>query len=350
MQQTMKVGAIMAPGQASVVEVRRPIPQEDEVLVKIQACALCTWEQRVFSGLKKVPLPYLGGHEVVGEIVTVGAGVNPRWQVHDKVAVRTLAHCGECYYCRQGEDNLCEQIGKLPRPIPEMEGIGGLSEYLLAKPSQLFKLNPLLDYNVGVFSEPLACVIHSMERACLKIGNDLVIVGAGMMGLLHLMLAKKMAARVIVCEIDQQRREKAQQLGADVVLNPGEEDAVAIVHEITEGRGADAVIHTTAISAVAAQAVRMAGSMGRVILFGSFYPDDPLCLSPNHIHNSQIVLTGSVSPSSEDFLKATALLNKGIIDPRQLIQAAIGLDELQRAFELAIDPNSFRVVVRFNAS
>ena len=346
MSNKMRVGAIMAPGQARVVEVEKLKPAFGEVLVRIHACALCTWEQRVFTGVKKVPLPYVGGHEIAGEIAEVGAGNLSKWKVGDKVTVRTLAHCGECYYCQQGEDNLCEQIGKLPRPIPEIEGIGGLSEYLIAKPSQLFRLSQDLDYSIGAFSEPLACVIHSIEKARLKIGNDVVIVGAGIMGLLHLLVAKKLATRVIVCEVDEKRLELARSFGADLVVNPKTEDAPAVIKSVTQGRGADAVFHTTAISKVAEEAFQMAGKMGRVILYGSFYPDEPICVSPNHIHNSQVELTGSVSPATEDFLKASRLLNFGIIDPTPLIHAEIELKDIQKAFELASDPNTFRVIIK----
>ncbi|WP_227762305.1 zinc-dependent alcohol dehydrogenase [Zhaonella formicivorans] len=344
---TMKVGAIISPGKVKVVQVNKPKPGVGEVLVKVKACALCTWEQRVFSGAKQVPLPYLGGHEVVGEIAELGNGVHSRWKVGNKVAIRTLAHCGECYYCQQGEDNLCEQIGKLPRPVLEMDGIGGLSEYLIARPSQLFRLSPELDFTIGAFSEPLACVIHSIEKAHLKIGNDVVIVGAGIMGLLHLLLAKKLATRVIVCEVNAKRRQLAKELGADFVINSAEENAVEVVKSLTDGRGADAVIHTTAIAEVAAEAIEMAGKMGRVIMYGSFYPDKPISVSPNYIHNSQIVITGAVSPSTEDFLKATRLLNYGIINPAPFIQAVFPLADIQEAFQLASKPDTFRVIVSF---
>ncbi|HHU31043.1 MAG: zinc-dependent alcohol dehydrogenase [Zhaonellaceae bacterium] len=346
MTNKMRVGAVVAPGKAQVLEVDRPVPGRGEILIRVRACALCTWEQRVFTGVKKVPLPYLGGHEIAGEIAEIGPGVLPKWKIGDKVTIRTLAHCGECYYCHQGEDNLCEQIGKLPPPVPGIEGIGGLSEYLIAKPSQMFRLLPDVDFSIGAFSEPLACVIHSIERGQLKIGNDVVIVGAGIMGLFHLMLAKKLATRVFVCEVDEKRREIAKSLGADFVINPQKEDSLEIIKSHTEGRGADAVFHTTAISRVAEEAIQMAGPMGRIIMYGSFYPDNPITVSPNHIHNSQIVITGSVSPSTEDFLKASRLLNFGIIDPRPLIHAEVDLDEIQKAFEIATDPSTFRVVVK----
>lgn len=345
MGEKMKIGVITAPFKAEVMEVNKPVPGKNELLIKLKACALCTFEQRMFTGAKKVKFPYLGGHEVVGVVAEIGDGVN-RWKIGDKVAVRTLAHCGQCYYCQQGEDNLCEETGKLPPPVPEVDGIGGLSEYLLVTPNQLFKYDESIIDEVGVFAEPLACVIHSIERAHLKLGQDVVVVGAGVMGLLHLSVAKKMGTRVIVCEVDEKRRKLALDLGADYVINPIEEDMVAIVKNLTYGRGADAVFHTTAITSVAEAAIKLTGKMGTVVMYGSFNPDKDISVNPNWIHNTEVIITGSVSPSTEDFLKATRLLNYGIIDPKAFVQESFELKDIQKAFELAADPATFRVVVK----
>lgn len=345
MREKMKIGVISAPYKAEVMEVNKPVPGKNELLIRLKACALCTFEQRMFTGAKKVKFPYLGGHEVVGEVAEIGEGVN-RWSIGDKVAVRTLAHCGQCYYCQQGEDNLCEETGKLPPPIPEVDGIGGLSEYLLVTPNQLFKYDTSIKDEVGVFAEPLACVIHSIERANLKLGQDVVVVGAGVMGLLHLAVAKKKGTRVIVCEVDEKRRKLALELGADYVINPIEEDMAAIVKKLTWGRGADAVFHTTALTSVAESAIKLVGKMGTVIMYGSFYPDNDITVNPNWIHNTEVIITGSVSPSTEDFLKATRLLNSGIIDPKPLVQELFELKDIQKAFERAADPSTFRVIVK----
>lgn len=341
----MKIGVLTAPYKAEVMEVNKPVPGKNQILIKLNACALCTFEQRMFTGAKKVNFPYLGGHEVVGVVAEIGEGVN-RWKVNDKVAVRTLAHCGQCYYCHQGEDNLCEETGKLPPPVPEVDGIGGLSQYLLVTPNQLFKFDQSIKDEIGVFAEPLACVIHSIERAHLKLGNDVVVIGAGIMGLLHLAVAKKMGTRVIVCEVDEKRRNLALEMGADYIINPIEEDMVAIVKNLTDGRGADAVFHTTALTSVAESAIKLTGKMGTVIMYGSFYPDKDITVNPNWIHNTEVIITGSVSPSTEDFLKATRMLNYGIIDPTPFVHSTYELKDIQKAFEVAADPSTFRVVVK----
>jgi L-iditol 2-dehydrogenase len=350
MSEKMKIAAFTDVGKVEIKEVEKPIPRKGEVLVKVKACAICTWEQRIFKGISSVPFPFVGGHEISGVIEELGEGVDTkRWHVGMKVAPRVLYSCNECYYCRLGEHNLCEDIGKgkedygLPLPGP-----GGLSEYLTIKTTSLFKLSQEVPFEYGALSEPLACVIHSIERAKIEIGNDVVIIGAGIMGLMHLQLAKKKGAYVIVSEPNENRRVLAKRLGADEVIDASKEDPIEKVKGITEGRGADVVIDTVIFSSVAQQAVQMVGKMGRVIFYSSIHPDNPITVSPNMIHNTEITLTGSVSPNITDFLKSTTLLSKGMIEVSPLISDVIPFNMIQKAFEESIKPENYRIVVKFD--
>lgn len=342
----MKAAAFTEVGKVEIQEFEKPEPGRGEVLVKIKACAICTWEQRIFKGIARMPLPFIGGHEASGVIEKLGEGVNEKkWVVGQKVVLRLLNTCGECYYCRKGEQNLCEMIGKKSQTGLPIAGPGGMSQYLIVPSTQLFKISEEISFVKASLSEPLACVIHSVERAQIVIGDDVVVIGAGIMGMLHMMLAKRRAARVIMCEIDEERRELAMKLGADVVLNPGEGDFVSRVKELTEGRGADVVFNTTAISEVAETATKLAGMTGRVVFYSSIHPDKPISISPGYIHNSEIVVTGSVSPSIEDFQKSTKLLSSGIIDPEAVISAVVPFEKVQEALEKSVVPGTYRVIV-----
>ncbi len=343
--ETMKAGAILEVKEAKMVEIEKPVPGKGEVLIRIRACALCTFEQRAFSGVKQFPMPYLGGHEVAGEIAEVGEGVLAKWSVGKKVAVRTITRCGQCDFCHMGEDTMCTEIGKAGRQVKEMEGIGGLAEYFLVKPDMLFPLHEELPYEIGALAEPLACVIHSIDQAEIDLGDTVVVIGAGIMGLLHLQLALLKGARVLVVEVDEARRKMAMDLGASQTLDPMATDMVSFVKDFTDGSGAEVVICTPAISKLAEDSVQMVTKMGRVVLYGSFHPDTPLSLSPNQIHYSQIRLTGAVNPGSKDFLRATKMINAGIIDVGHYVDTTFPLAEIQEAYESAIKPGRFRVVV-----
>lgn len=349
MGEQMKVAVFTDVRKVELREVARPQPRKGEVLVKVHACAICTWEQRIFSGVTHMPLPFVGGHEVAGTIEQLGEGVDPKkWRIGQKVAPRLFYSCNECYYCRRGEQNLCEasEEGKEDYGVP-FPGIGGLSEYLILKTNCLFKLSDSLPFEQGALSEPLACVTHSVERAGIELGNDVVIIGAGIMGLLHLQLARKRGGFVIVSEPTEERRALASRLGADVVIDPTHEDPVQRVKELTGGRGADVVFDTVAVSAAADQAIQMAGPMGKVIFYSSIHPDKPISISPNMMHHTELTITGSVSPSVRDFLRSTTLLSKGMMEVTPLITDIVPLDRVQQAFEESLDPKNYRIVVKF---
>jgi len=342
----IKTLAVTGPEKVEVLELTTPDLGRGEVLVKVHAVALCTLEQRIFRGMVKMPLPCTGGHEVAGEVVALGEGVNTKkWAIGDRVAVRMLYNCGECYYCRTGRTNMCERAQKKPTREGMLVGPGGLCDYIVVDSSNLFKIPDTLTYEEASLTEPLACCVHSVNRANLQFGEDVVIIGGGIMGLNHVMLAKARGCRVILSEVDPVRREMAEKMGADITFNPVENDPVEFVKSITEGRGADCVFNTTAIPAVVPQAIDMVGKGGRMIQYSSMHPDAPTPVSPQRLHNAEIVLTGSISPDGHDFYTANRLISAGIIDMKPMIAKTFKFEEAQQAFEAAVTPGTFRVII-----
>ena len=338
--------AVTGKEKTEIMELKTPDLQQGEVLVKVHAVALCTLEQRIFEGEVKMPLPCTGGHEVSGEIAAVGPGVNMKnWNLGDRVAVRLLYNCGECYYCRTGHTNMCERAQKKPVREGLLVGPGGLCDYVIADASALFKIADELSYEEAALTEPLACVVHSIGRANIQLGEDVVVIGGGIMGQYHVMLAKRKGARVILSEVDKTRAELAKKLGADIVFNPMEADPVEFVKAVTEGRGADVVFNTTAIPSVVSQALEMTGKAGRMIQYSSMHPDAPTPVSPQLLHSHETVLTGAISPNGEDFFVANRLLNAGIIDCKPMIEKTFSFEDAQEAFEAAVVPGTFRVII-----
>jgi len=347
MSEKMKVLAITGKETTEVREIDRPAPNSEQVLIRIDGCAICTWEQRVYA-TGKFAMPFLGGHEVVGRIVELGSRVDPKeFSSGDLVAVSMIHSCGSCYYCRKGEHNLCVRSYANMSEEYGMNGPGGFAQYKAAYPPKVWKLNPELPWENGIFAEPLGCVCRSIERANIGLGDDVVVVGGGVMGMLHMMVSRLKGARVILSEPDPVRRELAKTLGCDAVFSPKEEDPVAFVKGLTGGRGADVVFNTTAIPAVAAQAIEMTGKMGRCMMYSSMHPDSPIEISANKIHDTETVITGSVSPSISSFDTAVRLLNKGLINPSRLISGVFSYDEAAKAFETAVRPDTYRVIIRF---
>lgn len=348
MSETMKVVAITQKETIEIRQIARPEPDADSVLIQIDACALCTWEQRVYA-TGKFSMPFLGGHEVVGKIAAIGERINPEeYKIGAPVAVRMINSCGVCYYCRKGEENICVHSYANDSKDYGMFGPGGLAEYKVVKPEKLFFLYPGLSWEKGLFAEPLACVVKSVERADISLGDDVVVIGAGVMGMLHVLTAKLKGARVILSEIDPARRELAKEMGCDIVFSPKENDPVEFVKGLTQGRGADVVFNTTAIAAVASQAIEMTGKMGRCIMYSSLHPNVPIEVSPNMLHDTQKVITGAVSPSISSFDTAVKLLNKGLVNPEKMFSGAFPVEEAEAAFKHAIRPDTYRVAIKFS--
>ncbi|MCH4120517.1 MAG: alcohol dehydrogenase catalytic domain-containing protein [Atopobiaceae bacterium] len=349
MAEKMDIVVIPELNKAEVRTVDKPEVQPGKVLVRILGCALCTFEQRMFTGVANVPKPFIGGHEVTGVIAAVGEGVDEKqFPVGKHVAARTFYSCGHCYACRHDEGNLCENGNEADRSWMAYPGIGGLQQYMLLDRNQIYMINDDLPLEKACFAEPLACVLNSIERGHLEIGEDVVVIGGGIMGQLHVMCAKLSGCRVIMSEPDGPRRELAKKLGADICIDPTQVDAVEEVKRLTDGEGAAAVFNTTAVSAVAQQAIGMVAKLGtarHVLLAAPRQADRGLPrLAPQ--------LRGQHQParsrrSIRSFRRSVNALSKGIIDPELLVSGVFDYHDCQKAFETAIRPDTFRCIIKF---
>ncbi|MBS6180467.1 zinc-binding dehydrogenase [[Clostridium] innocuum] len=342
----MDIVAVTAVGNAEVLQIEKPKPQENQVLVRILGCGMCTFEQRVYRGISKMKLPFVGGHEIIGRIDAIGPNVNEsEYPLGQKVVARTMKACGECYYCRHGQPNMC--INKSNKFKSEKIQPAGLGQYITLDTAQIFKIAENIPNERAVITEPLACVVNSIERGNIHLGDDVVILGAGIMGALHILCAKLKGARVIVSEPDQYRAAISKKIGADIVLNPTQTDIVDEIKKIT-GRGADVVFDTLAIPDVAKQAMEITAPLGKCIMYSSMHPDEPVEIKPGWVHNTQVTITGAVSPSIESFATAVDLINKGLIKTELFVSSKISYKRTNEAFEAAIRPDTYRVMMVFD--
>ena len=343
MDNTYKVAVISGERKIEIVEKVLKQPEGNQVLVKIDSCAICTLEQRLFSGVMK-RYPFAGGHEAAGTVVAIGREVKSL-KAGDKVATRMLTSCGECYYCRSGHENQC--VISFKAEIHEgIGGPGGFAQYMMLDAKVLFKMADDLELIHAALSEPLACCVHSINNANIELGSDVVVIGVGIMGAFHIQLAKMRGARVIACEVDEDRLEIAKKMGADILVNSKEVNAIEKVKELTEGRGADVVFCTAALSQLAADSIHMTDKVGCVVMSPSFPPDKPIELNVNSVHSTEMNITGAVNANTRDFLVATKLLSAKMIDPSLLISEVVPFERIEYAFERAIDPKTYRVIVK----
>ncbi len=334
-------GLIMtAPLTMSLEEIAVPEMKETDILVKVKACGICTWEQKAYQ---KTKYPFFGGHEICGIVEKIGSAVKTDVKIGDTVAIASITRCGECYFCRTGQDNLC-LYGEENAVDGKAWGPAGFAEYVLAKGYQVYKLTNEMDYALGTVSEPIACVLRSVEKGNLDFGDICVVQGAGIMGMLHVKLAKLKGATVIVSEPDAGRREKALGAGADYVVSPFEVDLKALVMEKTGNVGAKAVFFTAGGAKAIEQALEIVTLGGVIVLYGSLNPDAPISISANKIHYSETVITGAAKHTRKSFQEATQLLANGTIDVSDLISEKIPFEKYELAFERAVSPDTYRVV------
>jgi 2-desacetyl-2-hydroxyethyl bacteriochlorophyllide A dehydrogenase len=343
MNNKYKVALISDERKLEIVEKNLKQPEGSQVLVKIDCCAICTLEQRIYSGIMK-RYPFAGGHEAAGIVVAVGLKVKSL-KVGDKVAARMLTSCGECYYCRSGDENQC--VISFKADIHEgVGGPGGFAEYMMLDAKALYKMSDDLDLTSAALSEPLACCIHSVNNANIEIGSDVVVIGVGIMGAFHIQLAKMRGARVIACEVDEARLEIAKKMGADILINSKEVNATQKIKELTDGRGADVVFCTAALTQLATDSIQMIGKLGRVVMYSSFHPANPIELNVNTVHSTEVSITGAVNGNTRDFLVATKLLSNRLIDTSLLISEVVPFEKIEYAFQRAIDPKTYRIIVK----
>jgi L-iditol 2-dehydrogenase len=336
----MLAGVLVAPKTLELRSFELPRPGKGEVLVKVEATALCTWEQRTYQGIQHVKTPFVGGHETAGIVSEVGEGVT-LLKPGDRVALGPVA-CDECYYCRRGLPARCEQF--VARFILDNTwGPWGLAEYKLVPARAAFKIPPDLSFDEAALAEPVSCVVHSVRALQPELGDDVVVIGAGPMGLLNALVLKARGARVIVCELDAARREKARALDVHDVIDPGE--AEQTVRDLTDGRGADGVIAAVGTARVDELAFNLVAKAGKVVLFASAHPSPPLSVDHNLIHKNEVDVLGVEGKSVDDFRIAVKLLGDRLIDVRPLIDARVPLANLEEAFERAIRPDTYRVIV-----
>ena len=340
----MRIGVITAPRAVELEEVELPQPGLNEVLVRVRATAVCTWEQRTYSGQQENHFPFIGGHEIAGEIVSIGPGEPAELKVGDHVTVGAVA-CGICHWCRTGRDRVCPQHYAGISRFGAAWGPGGFAEYKLHPANGVFPIDPAAPWEQAALAEPLSCALHTARLLDIRVSDDAVVLGAGVMGLMNVLALKKHGARVIVSEVDAARLAKARGMGADELIDASSEDPVARVKQLTGGRGAEHVIAAIGHARANEQGMAMLSERGRFVLFASAHPMTPLTIDPNRMHNHETGVIGALSSEQVDFYVANRLIGLRQVDLAPLIQRTFPLDQLGPALDASIAPGTYRMIV-----
>ena len=341
MIEKMKAALLYKVRDVRVEEVSVKQPEPDQALIKIKACGICPTDVKSYAGLKKMTsFPRTLGHEWVGEVVETGDNFHG-FNVGDRVAPDWRAVCGVCYYCRRGIFNYCENMRR-------DRVSGGFCEYGVSPASNMRLIPDGVSYEEAAFAEPVACCTNGNQESNITVGDDVVIIGAGPIGLLHLQLDKHKGARVIVSELIERRLEIAKELGADDTVCPSKEDVVERVMELTEGRGANTVIVAIGTPEASQTAIQMAGICGTVNFFAGMYPSAEIPLDPNVIHYKQLILTGSHDFTPHHFTTALKLIQHRIVKVKPIISHVLPLEDTASAFDIVSQRKGLKVIIKMD--
>jgi len=327
----MKAALLYGLKDLRLEDVAVPEIQAGEVLVRVKAATTCGTDLKIFQRgyvEKVVKLPTIFGHEWAGDVVQVAEGMD--WpKVGMRVRAGNSAPCLHCTMCQKGKYNLCENMIWL---------WGAYAEYIKV-PSRMVLINMQelpqhLSYEEAAVTEPLACVLHGVDDTQVGLGDTVVIIGAGPIGLLHLLTVKRIGVRkVIVIDLVDERLDYARKLGADETIN-GKEDVVEEVRKLTDGYGADVVIEAIGLPSTWEQALKLVRKGGKVLEFGGCPPGTEIRIDAERLHYGELTLLGTFHTTPLHFRKALNLIASRTIDVRPLITQKMSLDHIKDAFEV----------------
>jgi L-iditol 2-dehydrogenase len=327
--------------------VERAVPEigAAEVLVKVKASGICGSDVMEWYRIKKAPLVL--GHEIAGEIAQVGADVK-NLKIGDRVFVSHHIPCNTCRYCLAGHHTACETLHTTNFDP------GGFSEYIrvpaLNVDRGIFILPDSISFEEGTFIEPLGCVIRGQRIARFKPGQNVLILGGGISGILHLLLAKACGAgSITVTDVLDYRLQSARRFGADLVIDARQD--VPAVYKKHHGALADLVIVCTGALPAFKQALNCVERGGTVLCFATTEPDTTLALPLNDLWRNEITLVPSYGAAPEDLSAAIELLKHKRINVLDMITHRLSLDEAARGFKLVSEgKESLKVIIEPDAS
>src|SRR5512143_3901005 len=283
----MKAAQYRGPGQFDVITAQLRSLREDEALVDVEACGICGTDVHIVEGTSRSTPPVVLGHEYAGTIVEMGKGVQGH-AVGERVAVDPNIACGECFYCRRGLVHLCSRLRALGVDID-----GGMAEFCIVPSRQLYTLGREMAPEVCAFVEPLSCAVHGIDRAGIRHGDSVVIIGGGPIGQIMLQLARSAgAAFTALVEPQKKKREIAEKLGATLTSDPlsagvGESLRASLPE------GADVVIECAGLTATSELALNLARRGGTVVFFGVCPIGATIPLEPNRVYFKELTIVGS---------------------------------------------------------
>lgn len=331
------------PGDIRVEDVKVPEVGETDVLIKVKYCGICGTDIHIYSGdggAFEAEPPLIMGHEFSGIVEKTGAKVD-KVKVGDLVTVDPNNMCGKCYYCKNAMEQFCENVIGIGTTCD-----GGFAQYCVVCEKQVFKFKEGTNELTAAMTEPVSCCLHGIDLCNIKAGDEVLVIGGGPIGLIMLQLAQMAgASKTILSEPVEEKRELGIRLGADIVINPLEEDIEAVLE--VNCKNIDVVIECVGSVRTIDTAVKCAGKGATVMMFGLTGPDKALPVDPEMVFKKELKLTSSfINPYT--FERSIAILESGKLNVTEMISDILPLEDCIKAFEDEGYRRRGKVVIQLN--
>lgn len=344
----MKVARLYSFNDIRIEDIPVPRVGPGDILIKTAGCGICSGDVMPWYIERKAPLVL--GHEPVGEIVDMGGEIEAEGfplARGDRVFVHHHAPCLRCDCCARGDYVQCDTWRKT-HIIP-----GGIAEFILipginARHDTL-KLPPSVSYEDGILVEPTACVVKALRRAGIRKGATVLMIGLGVMGQMHVLLAREFGASAVMgADLVPFRLGKAMQFGADAVIDVAAADLIEDVGRLTDGKMADIVVVGPNSVQAMAQGIRAVSRGGTVLLFTPARPGEMLTIDPNELYFKDINIVTSYSCGPDDTRAALAFIDRGVVNAERLVTHRFPVEETAEAFRLTAEAkDSLKCVILF---
>ncbi len=329
-----------------IVDLEEPKPSEDDLLIRVQACGICGSDVHGYDGStgRRLP-PIVMGHEAAGIVEAVGGAVKG-FRPGDHVTFDSTVFCGRCFYCRRGLVNLCDHREVIGASTPEFRRMGAFAEYVTVPARITYSLPDNISFEHAALVEAVSVAVHAMSLTPVALDDTVVVVGAGMIGLLALQAAMLAGAgRVFVIDLDDSRLELARNLGATCTFNSNVCDPISEIRTLTLGRGADIALECVGILPSVNLAIEAVRKGGVVTLVGNVTPRVEIALQSTVTR--QVRIQGSCASSGE-YPACISLISRGAIRVKPLLSAVASLDDGAAWFRrlYAREPGLLKVVLQ----
>jgi len=350
----MKAVKAYAPEDYKVEEVDRPKAGPGEVIIEIGACGICGSDLKAYHGSDMfwggedpwLKSPVTPGHEFFGTVVELGEGAAEMHGVAigDRVTTDQIKPCGECRFCKSGKYWMCEvhDMYGFQKDIAE----GGWAEYMKIYPnSEIYKIPDSITFEEASLIEPMACAVHTVQRAGIEFEDVVVLAGAGTLGLSMTQLIKmKTPKKLIVLDLNEKRLELAKKHGADMVINPAKEDAIKKVKELTDGYGCDVYIEATGSPAGVKQGLEMVRKLGRFVEFSVFGEETTTDWSVIGDRKELDIRGSHLGPYT--YPVVIDLLDRGLLSAEGYVAKTYHLEDFEEALEEAHKKDNIKVLLK----